>query len=345
MVGGLAEVKQERQLTRRPEVVVATPGRFWELAGTHAHLSRLETLRHLVIDEADRMLERGHYPELNRLFSMIDKAEGREGQDGVDSEDRTRGGRGKGKRAFRSKFPFDISEGGEWSVPVEEQEDGVADTPPVLDENHGNNESDGDKGKDDAMDESGGEDNEIDGLPLPAPTAATTDRSPKIFARQTYVFSATLTLGASSRQHKKGVSVVSGKAKGKGRGRTGGAETAVAERSKDDDPVAKIMKRVGVRGNPAVIDMGRRSVGGGNGAGDGVGVGGEDTEMDDRSAVETPALPAALRLCSIKSLQVGAPESGRGGEVGNSWRGIRDPSRSVPASHMNEEAVPCDSIG
>lgn len=31
IVGGIAPVKQERLLARRPEVVVATPGRLWDL--------------------------------------------------------------------------------------------------------------------------------------------------------------------------------------------------------------------------------------------------------------------------------------------------------------------------
>lgn len=55
IVGGLSETKQARLLGRRPEVVVATVGRFWELVqGNEAHLRDLGRLRFFVLDEADR---------------------------------------------------------------------------------------------------------------------------------------------------------------------------------------------------------------------------------------------------------------------------------------------------
>ena len=54
-MGGLSETKQARLLGRRPEVVVATVGRFWELVqGNEAHLRDLGRLRFFVLDEADR---------------------------------------------------------------------------------------------------------------------------------------------------------------------------------------------------------------------------------------------------------------------------------------------------
>ena len=57
IVGGLALAKQERQLSYRPEIVVGTPGRLWELiSGAHPHFQSLPTLKFLVIDEADRMV-------------------------------------------------------------------------------------------------------------------------------------------------------------------------------------------------------------------------------------------------------------------------------------------------
>ena len=44
------------------QVVVATPGRLWELMrGGHAHLTALGGLRFLVLDEADRMVQKGHF--------------------------------------------------------------------------------------------------------------------------------------------------------------------------------------------------------------------------------------------------------------------------------------------
>uniref|UniRef100_A0A8C6Z349 ATP-dependent RNA helicase n=1 Tax=Nothoprocta perdicaria TaxID=30464 RepID=A0A8C6Z349_NOTPE len=76
LVGGMAAQKQERVLNRRPEIVIATPGRLWELVKErHPHLSDLRQLRCLVIDEADRMVERGHFLELSQLLEMLNDSQ------------------------------------------------------------------------------------------------------------------------------------------------------------------------------------------------------------------------------------------------------------------------------
>merc|ERR1712072_21619 len=62
VVGGLASAKQERLLTKCPEIVVVTPGRLHKLMTDGCeHLNKINTLKLLVIDEADRMLEHGHF--------------------------------------------------------------------------------------------------------------------------------------------------------------------------------------------------------------------------------------------------------------------------------------------
>ncbi|TDG98799.1 hypothetical protein EPR50_G00204360 [Perca flavescens] len=72
LVGGMAQQKQRRMLNRRPEIVIATPGRLWDLIQErHPHLLNLRQLRCLVIDEADRMVERGHFAELESLLEML----------------------------------------------------------------------------------------------------------------------------------------------------------------------------------------------------------------------------------------------------------------------------------
>lgn len=73
IVGGMSVQKQQRMLSKKPDIVIATPGRLWELvsAGNERHLSRLQTLRYLVLDEADRMLERGHFEDLKKLLEII----------------------------------------------------------------------------------------------------------------------------------------------------------------------------------------------------------------------------------------------------------------------------------
>ena len=72
LVGGMALAKQQRLLGRKPEIVVATPGRLWSMADDgDAHLSDLSHLRFLVFDEADRMVEKGHYKELHQIVDLI----------------------------------------------------------------------------------------------------------------------------------------------------------------------------------------------------------------------------------------------------------------------------------
>ncbi|XP_056103541.1 ATP-dependent RNA helicase DDX24 [Rhinichthys klamathensis goyatoka] len=76
VVGGMAMQKQQRMLMRRPEIIIATPGRLWELIKErHAHLQDLRQLRCLVIDEADRMVEKGHFSELESLLEMLNTSQ------------------------------------------------------------------------------------------------------------------------------------------------------------------------------------------------------------------------------------------------------------------------------
>ncbi|NXJ97742.1 DDX24 helicase, partial [Corythaixoides concolor] len=76
LVGGMAAQKQERVLNRKPEIVIATPGRLWELVKErHPHLSNLRQLRCLVIDEADRMVEKGHFLELSKLLEILNDSQ------------------------------------------------------------------------------------------------------------------------------------------------------------------------------------------------------------------------------------------------------------------------------
>uniref|UniRef100_A0A803V2Z0 ATP-dependent RNA helicase n=1 Tax=Ficedula albicollis TaxID=59894 RepID=A0A803V2Z0_FICAL len=76
LVGGMAAQKQERVLNRKPEIVIATPGRLWELVkDRHPHLSNLRQLRCLVIDEADRMVEKGHFLELSQLLEILNDSQ------------------------------------------------------------------------------------------------------------------------------------------------------------------------------------------------------------------------------------------------------------------------------
>lgn len=79
IVGGLSEQKQRRQLCskRAVHVLVATPGRLCELLKDPdiQAFRDMSQIRYLVVDEADRMMEDGHFPELSTIFARIRKHE------------------------------------------------------------------------------------------------------------------------------------------------------------------------------------------------------------------------------------------------------------------------------
>ncbi|KAJ4746272.1 ATP-dependent RNA helicase MAK5 [Rhynchospora pubera] len=85
IVGGMSLEKQERLLKRRPHIVVGTPGRLWELMSSgHQHLVELNSLSFFVLDEADRMIEGGHFHELQSIIDMlpVTSGSGTESSDG-----------------------------------------------------------------------------------------------------------------------------------------------------------------------------------------------------------------------------------------------------------------------
>lgn len=76
--GGLSVAKQERVLRQCPEIVVATPGRLWELyMQGNQHLKKIDNVNFLCIDETDRMVEKGHFEELRSLLKVLNADEER----------------------------------------------------------------------------------------------------------------------------------------------------------------------------------------------------------------------------------------------------------------------------
>uniref|UniRef100_A0A5K3EXS7 ATP-dependent RNA helicase n=1 Tax=Mesocestoides corti TaxID=53468 RepID=A0A5K3EXS7_MESCO len=76
LVGGISIQKQERLLRqRRPDVIVATPGRLWEfIQQEHPQLASMpRTLSVVVFDEADRLVESQHFAELGSILQFIKK--------------------------------------------------------------------------------------------------------------------------------------------------------------------------------------------------------------------------------------------------------------------------------
>ena len=77
VIGGMSEHKQRRQLSgvKPVHILVATPGRLCDmLLESDASVPALECLaavRFLVVDEVDRMIEDGHFPELQKIFGVV----------------------------------------------------------------------------------------------------------------------------------------------------------------------------------------------------------------------------------------------------------------------------------
>jgi ATP-dependent RNA helicase RhlE len=71
LIGGEPQRGQVRALKKRPRVIVATPGRLIDLVGQH--LVRLDDVRVLVLDEADRMLDMGFAPQIERIVKLVPK--------------------------------------------------------------------------------------------------------------------------------------------------------------------------------------------------------------------------------------------------------------------------------
>lgn len=70
--GGLAIPKQKRVLKQCPEIVIATPGRLWELFEEgDEHLAKMDRMKYFVVDETDRMVEKGHFEEMHKLLEVI----------------------------------------------------------------------------------------------------------------------------------------------------------------------------------------------------------------------------------------------------------------------------------
>jgi ATP-dependent RNA helicase DDX24/MAK5 len=73
IVGGMSLDKQKRMISYEPDIVIATTGRFWDLVSKQniQYLQNFHDLSYFVLDEADRMVSQGHFPELKEIIEMI----------------------------------------------------------------------------------------------------------------------------------------------------------------------------------------------------------------------------------------------------------------------------------
>lgn len=73
LTGGLSIQKQQRQLATA-DIVIGTPGRVWEILSTGTGLIRkMQKIRFLVVDEADRLLSQGNFKEVEDILGALDK--------------------------------------------------------------------------------------------------------------------------------------------------------------------------------------------------------------------------------------------------------------------------------
>lgn len=75
IIGGFSDLKQRRLLSEsnKLHVIIATPGRLLELMNdiSVSKLQDLSGLRYLVVDEADRIMEDGHFAEVRKIMEII----------------------------------------------------------------------------------------------------------------------------------------------------------------------------------------------------------------------------------------------------------------------------------
>jgi ATP-dependent RNA helicase RhlE len=70
--GGVGESPQIRALRAGTDIIIATPGRLLDLMGQRC--ADFSQLKHLVLDEADRMLDMGFLPSIRRIVHALPKS-------------------------------------------------------------------------------------------------------------------------------------------------------------------------------------------------------------------------------------------------------------------------------
>ncbi len=67
--GGVKQFHQEKELKKRPDILVATPGRLLDLCSQG--IVTLKNLEVFVLDEADRMLDMGFIHDVRKIIAML----------------------------------------------------------------------------------------------------------------------------------------------------------------------------------------------------------------------------------------------------------------------------------
>ncbi|MDA0207993.1 MAG: DEAD/DEAH box helicase [bacterium] len=69
LIGGVSAHGQMKELKKRPHVIIATPGRLIDMV--EQGYAKIDAISVLVLDEADRMLDMGFKPQLDRIREMV----------------------------------------------------------------------------------------------------------------------------------------------------------------------------------------------------------------------------------------------------------------------------------
>ena len=69
--GGVSQVPQVEAIERGVDILIATPGRLWDLMGQK--IVKLDKIEFFVLDEADRMLDMGFFPDVKRIVKFLPK--------------------------------------------------------------------------------------------------------------------------------------------------------------------------------------------------------------------------------------------------------------------------------
>jgi ATP-dependent RNA helicase RhlE len=70
--GGVSQSRQEQELSRGVDILVATPGRLCDLMGQS--IISLAEVEVLVLDECDRMLDQGFWPSIRRIVKVVPRS-------------------------------------------------------------------------------------------------------------------------------------------------------------------------------------------------------------------------------------------------------------------------------
>lgn len=71
IIGGVSQYKQEKVLKKKPHLIVATPGRLFDLM--EQNIISLDKVGVVTLDEADRMLDMGFLPQIRQILQSLPK--------------------------------------------------------------------------------------------------------------------------------------------------------------------------------------------------------------------------------------------------------------------------------